>query len=108
MCLSSWRDTTSSSTTEKKKSPGHDENRLIPAGLGGGDDIGGDVGDVVVREAAAEGGHGVLAVGDLGHHGLLVEATGEELAIRKGMLVSTRSHWEMGHKGLKENETQHR
>jgi len=51
----------------------------LPALGGGLDDEGSDVGDVVVREAAAEGGHGTLAVGDLGHDGLLVEATGEEL-----------------------------
>lgn len=51
----------------------------LPALGGGLDDEGSDVGDVVVRETAAEGGHGTLAVGDLGHDGLLVEATGEEL-----------------------------
>ena len=62
-----------------QESPRETRKNLIPAGLGGGDDVGGDVGDVVVGKAAAEGRHGVLAVGDLGHDGLLVEATSEEL-----------------------------
>ena len=67
------------------------ERILIPAGIGSGDNVGGDVGDVVVRKAAAEGGHGVLAVGDLGHNGLLVEATGEEL-LDGGLLEGVVGH----------------
>ena len=42
----------------------------LPAGRGGLDDVGGDVGDVVVREPAAEGGHRVLAVGHLRARGV--------------------------------------
>ena len=52
---------------------------LIPALAGLGDDISGNVGDVLVSEAASESRHGALAVGDLGHDGLLLEATGKEL-----------------------------
>ena len=39
---------------------------LIPLGVGGlVEDVGGNVGDLLVIEAASESGHGVLAVGDL-------------------------------------------
>jgi hypothetical protein len=52
---------------------------------------GGDVGDVVVREAAAERRHGVLAVGDLLHDGLLVEAAVEVL-LERGLLQGLLRH----------------
>ena len=58
---------------------------LVPAGLGGGNDVGGDVGDVVLGETSTEGGHGVLAVGDLGDDGGLLAAAGEVLV--EGLLL---------------------
>ena len=48
--------------------------------LGLGDDIGGHVGDVIVRKAAAEGGHGVLAVGHLSHNGLRAKGADAKIA----------------------------
>ena len=52
---------------------------LIPALARLGDNIGGNVGDVLVGEAAAERRHGTLAVGNLGNDRLLLEAAGEVL-----------------------------
>ena len=58
---------------------------LVPAGLGGGNDVGGDVGDVLLGETSTEGGHGVLAVGDLGDDRGLLAAAGEVLV--EGLLL---------------------
>lgn len=58
---------------------------LVPAGLGGGNDVGGDVGDVILGETSTEGGHGVLAVGDLGDDRGLLAAAGEVLV--EGLLL---------------------
>ena len=49
-----------------------------------------DVGDVRVRETAAEGGHGALAVGHLLDDRSLVEAAVEEL--RKRLHAHAKSH----------------
>ena len=62
---------------------------LVPAGLGGGDHVSGNVGDVILGETSTEGGHGVLAVGDLGDDGGLLAAAGEVLvegSLLKGLL----------------------
>ena len=57
----------------------------------------------IVRKAAAEGGHGVLAVGHLSHHGLLVEATGEELcANRKKLQTRHRTKSGAGHRCVRQ------
>jgi hypothetical protein len=53
----------------------------------------------IVRKSAAEGRHGVLAVGHLSHHGLLVEATGEELCAKR-MKLQTQHRTKSGAGGL--------
>ena len=64
---------------------------LVPSGLGGGDDVGRDVRDVVLAEASAEGRHGVLPVGDLRHHRLLVPSP-REVLLERGLLEGLIGH----------------
>ena len=52
---------------------------LLPARRRGLDDVRSDVGDVLLRQAAAERGHRILTVRDLLHDRLIVEAAVEVL-----------------------------
>ena len=67
------------------------EHLFVPSTLRGGNNVRGDVGNIILRKTSAEGRHGILSVGYLRHDGLLVTSAGEVL-LKGGLLKGLIGH----------------